>query len=269
MAWVFSKKIAKRFGLERDVSNMNIKTSRRNALKVGTLAALSFGAYRSFAGPNDGSVSLRQSTLLSDAFEDGKYVLPKLPYDYNALEPLYEQRTLKIHHQKHHAGYVKGLNRTLEKLSQANQTRDYSSIKALSRALAFHGSGHILHCLFWQSMKPGGSKVPDELSDAMKRDFGSVSAARMQFAAAAKAVEASGWAIFAYEPIGGKLLVLQAEKHQNLSIWGVVPLMVCDVWEHAYYLQYANDRGAWVDNFMKLANWEFAQKRLSSARSKV
>jgi Fe-Mn family superoxide dismutase len=107
--------------------------------------------------------------------------------------------------------------------------------------------------------------VPEDLAGAMKQSFGSVQAGQKQFAAATKAVEGSGWGVLAFEPVGRQLVILQAEKHQNLSIWGVVPLLVCDVWEHAYYLQFANDRGQWVENFMKLANWSFAARRLAWA----
>ena len=202
------------------------------------------------------------------AFENGKYVLPALPYAENALEPLYEARTLKLHYGKHHAGYVKGLNATLEKLQAARTANDFAAVTALSRDLAFHGSGHVLHTLFWSSMTPGGSDVPDDLAKAMTRDFGSAEKAKAQFAAATKAVEGSGWGVLAHEPLADKLIILQAEKHQNLAVWGVKPLLVCDVWEHAYYLQYANDRGAWVDSFLKLANWEFAAGRLTDANCK-
>jgi Fe-Mn family superoxide dismutase len=103
----------------------------------------------------------------------------------------------------------------------------------------------------------------------MEESFGSVEGGKGQFTAATKAVEGSGWGVLAYEPAAGRLLILQAEKHQNLTMWGVVPLLVCDVWEHAYYLQYANDRGAWVSNFMKLANWNFAEERLVQALQSV
>jgi Fe-Mn family superoxide dismutase len=203
---------------------------------------------------------------MAAAYQGDTYVLPPLPYEYNALEPLYEEKTLRIHHDKHHAAYVKGLNAALEKLQTARKGNDYSAVKAISRDLAFHGSGHVLHTLFWNSMSPAKPEVPTSLADAMNKSFGSVDAARAQFAAATKDVEGSGWGILAYEPISDKLLVLQSEKHQNLTIWGVTPLLVCDVWEHAYYLQYANDRATWVDNFMKLANWPFAAERLEQAR---
>jgi len=214
------------------------------------------------------SETMHEVLDIKGAFEGGKYVLPKLPYAYDALEPVYMAKALEIHHQKHHAGYVKGLNTTLEKLESARKAGDYASITAFSRDLAFHGSGHILHCLLWNSMKPGGVKeIPASLSKAINADFGSVDAFKAQFVAATKGVEASGWGVLAFEPVAGKLMILQSEKHQNLTIWGVAPLLVCDVWEHAYYLQYANDRAQWVDNFMKIANWEYAAERYEAVKS--
>ncbi len=200
------------------------------------------------------------------AAANGQYVLPPLPYAEDALEPLYEARTLKLHHDKHHAAYVKGLNTALEKLAAARTAGDFAAATALSRDLAFHGGGHVLHTLFWNSMKKGGSAIPDSLGKALAASFGTADAAKAQFAAATKAVEASGWGVLAYEPLADKLVILQVEKHQNLLVAGAVPLLVCDVWEHAYYLQYQNVRADWVDNFMKLANWDFAAQRLAEAK---
>lgn len=246
---------------------MESPISRRDVLGIGVMGTLVAIANANRSSEYAAKTGSYKKIGFAGAFENGKYTLPSLPFGYSALESLYEERILRIHHTKHHAGYVKGLNSTLEKLKSARDTGDYGSIKALSRDLSFHGSGHIFHCLFWHSMKPDGSEVPSGLAVAMVDSFGSVRVGQAEFAAAAKAVEASGWAVLAYEPVSGRLLVLQAEKHQNLAFWAVVPLLVCDVWEHAYYLQYANDRGAWVDNFMKLANWQFAFERLAGAIS--
>lgn len=204
--------------------------------------------------------------LLPGTFVAGQYALPKLPYAYEALAPAYEKRTLEIHHDKHHAGYVRGLNATLAKLVAAREAGAFADVKALSRDLAFHGSGHVLHSLFWHSMTPGGSKCDGDIAKAMAASFGSAKAGMDQFAAATMGVEASGWGVLAWEPIADTLVVLQAEKHQDLAVWGAVPLLVCDVWEHAYYLQYANQRGDWVKAFMSLANWPFAGARLAAAR---
>jgi Fe-Mn family superoxide dismutase len=218
------------------------------------------------AGPATAlGAAVGEGDAFAEAFADGQYALPKLPYAHDALEPHYDARTLEIHHTRHHAGYVRGLNRTLAALTEARKAGNFAAIKALSRALAFHGSGHVLHCLFWHSMTPKPAQPAGDLAAAMRKSFGSVEAALAQFAAATKAVEGSGWGVLAYEPVGDRLLVLQAEKHQNLTIWGAVPLLVCDVWEHAYYLKYRNRRAEWVAAFMKLANWPLAGRRLAAA----
>jgi len=212
------------------------------------------------------SVAAITREALEGAYENGKYQLPPLPYDYNALEPLYDEETLKIHHTKHHATYVKGLNEALEKLESARKDGDYRFIDHLSQLVAFHGSGHILHTLFWHSMSPDKPEMPARLAEALADSFGSAESAQQQFAAAAKKVESNGWGLLVYEPLADKLLILQCEKHQNLTLWNTIPLLVCDVWEHAYYLKYRNDRPAWVDNFMKLANWSFAATRLDQVK---
>lgn len=204
---------------------------------------------------------------LEGTFRDGAYTLPELPYAYNELEPVYDEQTVRIHHDKHHNAYVTALNAALAKAAEARKSGDFASVRSLSIDIAFNGSGHILHSLFWHSMKKKGSSVQGELEKDMTESFGSSKACQSQFAAAAKAVEGSGWAVLAYEPAGAKLLVLQSEKHQNLAIWGAVPLLVCDVWEHAYYLKYQNNRPAWVDAFMTIANWDFAAERLAWARN--
>ena len=194
--------------------------------------------------------------------------LPDLPYAYNALEPYVDEATMKLHHGKHHAAYVAGLNAALKKLEEARTKGDFSAIRALSLAAAFHGSGHILHSLFWKSMCPKEKSVQPTkgaLYDKVTSDFGSLDAFKKQFSEAAKAVEGSGWAILAYEPSGKRLIVLQAENHQKQTIQGSVPLLALDVWEHAYYLKYQNNRGTYVDAWWNVCNWENAEKEFSMA----
>ena len=199
-----------------------------------------------------------------------KYELPPLPYAYDALEPYIDEQTMRLHHDKHHQSYVSGLNAALEKLEAARNSGDFSAIKALSRDVAFHGSGHFLHTVFWPNMAPagqGGGGEPDgELAAQIVKDFGSFENFKAQFGAASKAVEGSGWGLLVWEPNGGQLEVLTAEKHQNLTQWGVVPLLVLDVWEHAYYLKYQNNRGAYVDGFWNIVNWADVAERFKAAR---
>lgn len=195
------------------------------------------------------------------------YSLPPLGYSYDALEPHIDERTMRLHHDIHHLGYVKGLNRALGRLDMARRSGDFSSIKHLSREIAFHGSGHLLHTIFWTNMSPDGGGEPGDsvLAGMIKRDFGSFKGFVGQFKAAASKVEGSGWGILAYEPLGKRLVVLEAEKHQNLTQWGCVPLLVIDVWEHAYYLRYQNKRGSYVQAFMNVVNWEDVAARLTAA----
>ena len=188
-----------------------------------------------------------------------EYKLPDLPYAYNALEPYIDEATMKLHHDKHHAAYVAGLNTALKKLEDARAKGDFASVQALSKAVAFHGSGHTMHALFWEIMCPAAaSKAPTSgaLHDALARDFGSLDAFKKQFSEAAKTVEGSGWAVLAYEPIGKRLLVLQAENHQKLTVQGSVPLLVLDVWEHAYYILYKSDRAKYIENWWNVVNWQ-------------
>lgn len=193
------------------------------------------------------------------------YELPKLPYAYNALEPVMDEETLTIHHSKHHAGYVKGLNRAEEKMAEARKSGDYALIKHWERELAFHGSGHILHSLFWNNLSPkGGGEPSGKLADAVKKEWGSFKVFQAELSAATKAVEGSGWGILSYNIPLKKPVILQAEKHQDLTQWGSVPLLVVDVWEHAYYLKYQNNRGAFVDNIFKIINWKEVENRFGA-----
>jgi superoxide dismutase, Fe-Mn family len=191
-----------------------------------------------------------------------RYELPELPYAYNALEPYYDEQTLKLHHDAHHKAYVDGLNNADAKLAEAREKGDFSLVKHWERELAFHGSGHLLHTLFWESMKPnGGGPATGKIAELIDRDFGSYDSFKKQFSAAAVAVEGSGWALLCCNPAFGKLEILTAEKHQNLTQWGVVPVLALDVWEHAYYLKYQNKRAAFVEAWWNLVDWDGVNSR--------
>ena len=194
--------------------------------------------------------------------------LPSLPYAYNALEPYYSEETLHLHHDKHHAAYVTGLNAAEEKVSAMLKSGDFANARCIAGELAFHGSGHILHSIFWQNMKPeGGGDPTGELADAINKGFGSVEAFKGLFLATANTVQGSGWGILAYRKMDDDLVVLGAEKHENLAQWGVEPILVLDVWEHAYYLQYQNKRPEWTKAFMEhLVNWDDVAQRLKAAK---
>ena len=193
--------------------------------------------------------------------------LPDLPYAYDALEPFLNEETMHLHHDKHHAGYVKGLNEAEEKIKAAQQSGDFSAIRALCDALAFNYSGHLFHSLFWNNMSPNGGGEPQgELAAQIEQDFGSFATFKAQFLAATNSVQGSGWGVLAWQPLGSQLVILQAEKHQNLAQWGVTPLLVLDVWEHAYYLQYQNRRAEFTAGFFEVVNWDDVAARMAAAR---
>ncbi|BDR76880.1 superoxide dismutase [Clostridium tetani] len=196
------------------------------------------------------------------------HTLPALPYAYNALEPHYDEATLRIHHDIHHKTYVDGLNNAENKIEECRRTGDYTLIKHYERELAFHGSGHILHTLFWENMMPGGSQPKDEILNQINKDFTDYETFKKEFSAAAVAVEGSGWSILCWNCMFNKLVILTAEKHQDLTQWGVKPLLILDVWEHAYYLKYQNKRAAFVDAWWNIVNWDVVNERFKQATTK-
>lgn len=186
----------------------------------------------------------------------GEHQLPALPYAYNALEPIISEETMRLHHLKHHQSYVDGLNKAELALKKERDTNNFDLVKHWERELAFNGSGHYLHSLFWKIMSPdGGGEPTGELLHAINQSFGSYEKFKHQFSMAAKNVEGSGWAILVWVPKTQRLEILTAEKHQNLTQWTTIPILALDVWEHAYYLQYKNDRGTYITNWWNIVNW--------------
>ena len=196
------------------------------------------------------------------------YALPDLPYDYKALEPHLAGRILELHHDKHHKAYVDGANKVLERLQEARATGDFGSINQLEKNLAFHLSGHVLHSLFWKNMSPdGGDKPTGELAAAIDEHLGSFDQFRSQLVEAANNVQGSGWAALSWEPVGKRLIIEQVYDHQGNVGQGGPPLLVLDMWEHAYYLQYENRKAEWVEAFWHLVDWFDVSTRFAKART--
>ncbi|MEO3946495.1 superoxide dismutase [Gorillibacterium sp. CAU 1737] len=197
----------------------------------------------------------------------GGHTLPPLPYPYNALEPYIDAKTMQLHHDIHHKAYVDGLNKAELEMKKARETGDFSLIKHWEREAAFNGAGHYLHTLFWNIMSPqGGGKPTGALAAQIDRDFGSFEAFKKHFSQAAEKVEGGGWAILVWSPRSHRLEILQAEKHQDLSQWDVIPLLALDVWEHAYYLKYKNERPNYVEAWWNVVNWPHVNERFVTAR---
>ncbi|MDI6400591.1 superoxide dismutase [Balneolaceae bacterium ANBcel3] len=222
---------------------------------LGSMSAVS-------ASPNEAIRNRESGTAAS-------YSLPRLAYSYDDLEPHIDAQTMELHHSIHHQAYVNGLNTALDKLAEARASNDFSLVKHWSREVGFHGAGHFLHNLFWETMSPDGGGEPGDadLKTAINKSFGSFRGFTRHFEAASGAVEASGWGVLAWEPDSDQLMILQAEKHQNLSPMVTVPLLAVDVWEHAYYLRYQNRRTDYVKAFLKVVDWDVVARNYATARS--
>jgi Fe-Mn family superoxide dismutase len=194
------------------------------------------------------------------------FTLPKLPYDYNALAPYISEQQLKLHHDKHHQAYVNSANAAFEKLDKARSENAEIDMKATLKELSFNVGGHILHSIFWDNMAPagkGGGKPGGAVADMIDMGFGSFERFKKEFTTAATSVEGSGWAALAVHPCIGRPLIMQIEKH-NVNVYPSFKiLMVLDVWEHAYYVDYKNERAKFVEAFWNIVNWDYVNKNLS------
>ena len=195
-----------------------------------------------------------------------KYVLPELSYDYGALEPNISGRIMELHHDKHHLAYVNGANSALDALAEARDKNDLSMVNKFQKDLAFNLAGHVNHTVFWENMSPeGGDKPTGELAAAIDEYFGSFDAFRAHFTASALGIQGSGWSILVWDILGQKLIIEQLYDHQgNLSV-GSIPLLMLDMWEHAFYLDYQNVKPEYVKAFWNIVNWEDVQARFAEA----
>lgn len=183
--------------------------------------------------------------------------LPSLPYAYNALSPVISEEIMTLHHTRHHLAYVTGANAAMDKLEKARAGEGFEiDHKATMRDLSFHLSGHKLHSIFWANMQsPKENNLPTgTIAEAIDLQFGSFDSFKTEFAAAAKSVEGSGWAVLIKDD--EDLHVMQVQNHNLLSVIDSKVILALDVWEHAYYLDYKNDRAAYVDKWFSLVNWD-------------
>jgi Fe-Mn family superoxide dismutase len=202
--------------------------------------------------------------------EAGKlYILPKLPYDYAALKPYMSEEQLRIHHEKHHQGYVNGANTIFQRIDKARKEGTDIDVKATMKELSWNVGGHLLHSLFWGNLAPageGGGTPGGALADAINKEFGDFGRFKREFTQAASGVEGSGWAALTLDKLSGRPLVMQIEKH-NTNVYPTLGiLMVLDVFEHAYYIDYKNDRGKFIEAFWNIVNWDEANKRLGQLK---
>lgn len=198
------------------------------------------------------------------------YVLPDLPYDYGALAPHISGEIMELHHSKHHQTYVNGVNTALEQLAEAREGDKLGTVNLLEKNLAFNLAGHVNHSVFWPNMSPDGGDKPDgELAAAIDEYFGSWDGFRAQFTAAATGIQGSGWAILAWESLGRRLVIEQLYDHQGNLAAGSYPLLMLDMWEHAFYLQYRNVKADYVKAWWNVVNWADVTRRFETARNAV
>ena len=197
------------------------------------------------------------------------YTLPELSYDYGALEPHISGRIMELHNSKHHQAYVTGANTALEQLEEARAKSDFSAINQIEKNLAFNLGGHVNHTAFWANLSPEGGEPEGDLAAAIDEQFGSFEAFKKHFAAVAAGVQGSGWAILAWDSLGSKLIIVQLYDQQGNIPMGLTPIVLLDVWEHAYYLDYQNVRADYVAAWWNIVNWKDAGERLARARTQT
>jgi Fe-Mn family superoxide dismutase len=196
-----------------------------------------------------------------------KYALPDLPYDYGALEPHISAKIMQLHHDKHHKTYVDGANQTLDALTDAREKNDFARIAALEHQLAFHVSGHVLHSIFWKNMSPnGGGEPTGALASAIDRDFGGFAKFKQQLTKAAATCMGSGWGALMFDTLSGRLITTQIHDHESQTVQGGLPLLVLDAWEHAWYLQYLNEKTKFFDAIWNVLNWKDVAERYERVR---
>jgi len=195
------------------------------------------------------------------------YTLPDLNYDYAALEPHISARIMELHHSKHHQAYVTGANVALAAMEEARATDNFGNLPKLQKDLAFNLGGHVNHSIFWKNLSAEGGEASGELLAAIAEYFGSYEAFTKHFTAAAMGIQGSGWAYLAWDSLGNRLVIGQLYDQQGNLAMGNVPLLMLDMWEHAFYLDYQNVKADYVKAFWNIINWDDVAKRFESVKA--
>ncbi|MFI5221335.1 MAG: superoxide dismutase [Bacteroidia bacterium] len=196
---------------------------------------------------------------------NGNFIQQTLPYTENFLEPYMDAETMHLHYTFHHGGAVKAANNDLKKIKEAIDSNNLETVDFWTKKLSFHFSSHILHSIFWTNLTNKQTSPTGELLKRIEKNFGSYDKLKSYIVSTSKNVDGNGWGILGYQPYSDGLVVLQCENHEKLTQWGVVPLLVIDVWEHAYYLKYKNKRADFVDALFNIINWDNVSQRLEIA----
>jgi superoxide dismutase, Fe-Mn family len=211
------------------------------------------------------SMPLPETGLDKFTDSDGNFILNPLPFSESDLEPAMDAETVHLHYTFHHGGAVKAANTDLAKIRSALSEKSLETVDYWTKKLSYHVSSHVLHSIFWTNLTNKRTEPTGELLRQIEKDFGSFDNLKMLLAKTSKDVDGSGWGVLAYQSYADKLTVIQCEDHEKMIQWGAIPLLVIDVWEHAYYLKYRNRRGDFVDNLLPIFNWDNVAERLSTA----
>lgn len=196
------------------------------------------------------------------------YTLPDLDYDYGALDPSISGQIMELHHSKHHAAYVAGANQALEQMAEARDSGNFGNLPKLEKDLAFHLGGHTNHSIFWKNLGPDSKDRPEgELAAAIEEFFGDYEKFVAHFNAAALGLQGSGWALLAWDAVGSRLVINQLYDQQGNVPVLTTPLLMLDMWEHAFYLDYKNVKGDYVKAFWSIVNWADVEKRFEAAKA--
>lgn len=236
---------------------MNRKQFFQNGLIVGGATLLPTNPLFAEASVHGGFDKLTDN--------DGNFALQSLPYSENFLEPFVDAETMHLHYTYHHGGAVKGANKDLQMIKKALDENNLETVDFWTRKLAFHFSSHVLHTIFWTNLNNKQTSPGGKLLSLIDKNFGSFDRLKLYLTSTSKNVDGNGWGILGYQPYSDSLVVMQCENHEKLTQWGVIPLLVIDVWEHAYYLKYKNKRNDFVDAILTLINWDNVASRLDNA----
>ncbi|MGQ0829674.1 MAG: superoxide dismutase [Bacteroidota bacterium] len=236
---------------------MDRKKFIQNSLIIGGATLLPANSLFA-ASINEGGID----KLIDDK---GDFVLQKLPYADNFLEPYMDAETLNLHYTFHHGGAVKAANKDLQQIKDALNSNNLDTVDFWTKKLSFHLSSHVLHSIFWTNLSNKRSQPTGELLKRIEKSFGTYDKLKAYIAETSKNVDGNGWGILGYQQYSDSLTILQCENHEKMIQWGVVPLLVIDVWEHAYYLKYKNKRADFVDALFNIINWDNVSQRLDIA----
>jgi Fe-Mn family superoxide dismutase len=234
---------------------------RKKFLRTGTLA----GAASIIGTSNAFANNLAENDIDKLVDSNGNYILQALPYSENFLEPFMDAETMHLHYTFHHGGAVKGANKDLQMIKKALDDNNLETVDFWTNKLSYHFSSHVLHSIFWTNLTNKRTSPTGDLLKRIENNFGSFERLKSLIAETSKNVDGNGWGIVAYQPYSDSLVVLQCENHEKLTQWGCVPLLVIDVWEHAYYLKYRNKRTDFVDALFNIINWDNPAQRLNTA----